>query len=118
MAGEGVQGTITKYLTKALNTPGMGSPSSCGGSKRCLDMVEDGMTHDDVEYGSQGAQAKKLKLSNMDLKPKKRDAKSKTWKRPRSAKKTVVGVGGGYQDIRMFWNGTPRGVGEGLTSED
>ena len=81
-------------------------------------MVEDGMTCDDDEYGSHGAQTKKLKLSKIDQKPSKRDAKSKTWKRPRGAQKTVVGVGGEYPDIRMFWNVTPRGVGEGFTLED
>ena len=78
-------------------------------------MVEDVMTCDDDAYGSHGAESKKLKLSKIDRKPKRRDAKSKTWKGPRCAKKTVVGVGG---DIRRFWNITPKGVEEKFTSED
>ena len=113
-----LKGTIMKYMTKTVNTQGMGSKEPNVGSKRKSVMVEDDMVRVDENCGSYGAQEKKLRLGKIDHRCQ-GDAKSKTGKSRKYAKKTVIGGGGGanYPDIRRFWNsegkGSPRGVGGG-----
>ena len=110
------KGTIFKYMSKTMNTQGIGSMEPNGGSKRKSEMVEDGMMREYDDFGSYGAQQKKLRLGNVDLRCQ-GYSKSKTGKSRRNAKKTVIWGGASYPDIRKFWNlqgkGSPRGVGEG-----
>ena len=93
------KGTILKYLSKTLNTEGMGSKNGMMRSKRTYGMVEEQM----VMNGSYGTLPKKLKLGQHDLTSGQGDAKSQTKKRLGNyALGTEVGVGD--QDIRTFWN--------------
>ena len=60
-----------------------------------LEMVEDDVTCDGDGHGSYGAQPKKLRISKVDRKVSKRDAKSKTGKGREIDVQTA--------DIRTFW---------------